>query len=134
MSKYKITERVIALVEQLISEGYEGEASLSSAYCTGTGEILGAALSVQLTGFCKESLHIVESDDGQIVFVGRYEEEFREPEATVADIVAVAWSMYRSYKDRKYSMPEEFKGLFAKYGYLTTRTRVVEELIETDKP
>lgn len=134
MSGYKITERVIGLVEQLFAEGYEGEATLSFSYCSGTANIIGSAMSVQLTGFCKETLHLVEDSDGQIVFVGRYNEERRMPEATVADIVAVAWSMYRTYKASKYSRPSEFASLFEKHGYLTKQTRVVEELIEKDNP
>jgi hypothetical protein len=118
--EYKITEKVLSLVTDLIKAGYEGEATITNCYCTGTAAFLGDAFSVQLTGFCKESLHIVEDVScGEILFVGRYDLEARHMEPKIEDVIEMAWGMYRGYKTySSYSMPSEFKELFIEYGYL----------------
>ena len=131
MTTYKVTQRVIDLVEQLFQEGYTGAATFSNGYASGTKEVLGVSFSLQLTGFCKETLHLTEDSDGNIVFVGRYYEKRRDEDATVQDIVLIAWKMYKSYKTySSYSRPYEFDVLFEKYGYITKKTQIVESIIE----
>lgn len=131
MTTYKVTERVLSLVEQLSQEGYTGEATFSNRYSLGAKEVLGVSFSLQLTGFCKETLHLTEDSDGNIVFVGRYCEERRDPDASVQDIVRIAWKKYQSYKIySSYSRPYEFDVLFEKYGYITKKTQIVESIIE----
>lgn len=131
MTTYKVTQRVIDLVEQLFQEGYTGEATFSNGYASGTEEVLGVSFSLQLTGFCKETLHLTEDNDGNIVFVGRYCEERRDPDASVQDVVRIAWKMYKSYKAYSiYGRPYEFDVLFEKYGYITKKTQIVESIIE----
>lgn len=116
---YKITQKVTELVESLFEEGYVGEVSVTNSYCTGTKSVLGESFSVMLSGFCKESLHLVEDiESGEIVFVGRYEQEGSIPEPAVEDIVHIAWEMFDTYEDCGYSLPEEFRSLFLKYDYL----------------
>lgn len=120
---FKITEKVTTLVEELFKEGYQGDCEFTNSYCTGTYEVLGDAYSLKLSGFCKESLHVVENTEtGEIYFVGRYSTEAVKAEPTVEDIVSIAWIVYKCYNDRGYSMPSEFKDLFVKYGYLTKKT------------
>lgn len=128
---FKITERVIKLVEDLIKAGYDGEAVLTNSYCTGTFSFLGEVLSVQLNGFCKETMQIVEdTDTEEILFVGRYDLELRHPDPTVETVVEIAWSMYKDYKQYKnWSMPEEFKSLFLKYGYLKEK-KITKTVLE----
>lgn len=117
--KYKITERVVHLVQDLYAAGYEGEAALTNNYCTGTAEFFGEMFSIQLTGFCKETLHIAEdTETGSITCVGRYSLELEKSEIAVPDIVQVAWDIYKSYKDSGYSMPYEFKEMFVRAGYI----------------
>lgn len=126
---YKISEKVINLVQALIDEGYTGEALITNSYCSGTGNVLGKSLSVQLSGFCKENLYVVERDE-EMVLVGRYATEDIGVDFTVEDIVNIAWSMYKDYKDSGYSRPSEFEDLFKKYGYLQEKT--VKKLVEKD--
>lgn len=117
---YKITQKCLDLVEQLINEGYRGTVEITKSYCTGTHEVLGDALSIQLSGYCKESLHIVEdTETSELLFVGRYSIEWVTP--AVEGIVESAWGFYKSYKGSGYSMPYEFEDLFKKYGYLTKK-------------
>ena len=118
--KYKITERVTQLVQDLFDAGYEGEATLTNSYCTGTASFFEQGqLSVQLTGFCKECLYIVEdTESGDITCIGRYSLELEKREVGVPDIVECAWDMYKSYKDSGYSMPSEFKEMFIRSGYI----------------
>lgn len=129
--EYKITQKVTDLVAELIKSGYEGEATLTNSYCTGTSAFLGDAFSIQLTGFCKESLYVVEDiDNGEILFIGRYDLEARYMNPAVEDIVDIAWGMYRSYKEYKnWGMPSEFRGLFIYYGKLKEKkiTKTVYE-------
>lgn len=128
---YRVTQRVVDLVIALKKAGYRGTASISSSAASGAAEVLQGSFHVALSGFCKETLHIAESAAGEIVFVGRYSLERSDTEATVDDIVSHAWSMYRAYKDRGYSMPDEFRDLFEAKGYIQKRTRTVEEWVET---
>lgn len=131
---YKITEKVTTLVENLIKEGYDGEATLTNSYCTGTAGFLGDSLSVQLNGFCKETMQIVEdTETGEVVFVGRYDLELRHSDPTVETVVELAWNMYKDYKEYKnWSMPSEFKNLFLKYGYLTEK-KITKTVLEERK-
>ena len=39
---YKITQKVLDLVDALFSEGYEGECTITNVYCTGMAEVLAA--------------------------------------------------------------------------------------------
>ena len=121
--EYKITEKVLNLVEQLIADGYSGIVELTKAYASGTKEYLGQSLSVQLSGFCKEHLYIVECigegyGNGCVMFVGRYDELGLAEEPNVETVVDIAWHKYKTYKDRGYGLPSEFESLFVKYGYL----------------
>ena len=116
---YKVTQKVLDLVEDLFKQGYQGEATLTTSYASGTRNVLGDTLSVQLSGFCKETLHLVEDlddPDNDVFCVGRYGEEGYAD--SVERIVGLAWSMYKAYKQSGYSMPHEFEELFKKYGYL----------------
>lgn len=124
MSKYQITPRVLQLVTDLFNEGYQGTSEITKSYCTGTKEVLGDAGSVQITGFCKESLHIVEDvETNEIVLVGRYEEEDRSKEGyTVEDIVRKAYYFFQVYQPRGYGEPLEFQKLFEKYGLVKVKT------------
>lgn len=131
---YKITPKVIALVEQLFAEGYTGKATLTSSYPTGAGEVLGNALSVELTGFCKESLYLVEDTDaGVVLFVGRYRLEGAHEDPTTQSIVDLAWSMYETHFTRGYGRPDEFEKPFIHHGYLEERVRTLTELIEVGR-
>lgn len=124
---FKVTTRVMELVEQLIQEGYEGDATITNDYCTGTKEVLGNAISVQLSGFSKECLYLVEdTETGDIVAVGRYNLEYREPEYSVQAIVAKAYEFYQYSKDRGYRLPDAFKNLFVKYGHIVKKTKTTE--------
>lgn len=129
--EYKVTQKVTDLVAELIKAGYEGEATLTNSYCTGTSAFLGDTFSIQLTGFCKECLYVVEdTDNGEILFVGRYDLEARHMNPTVEDIVEIAWGMYRSYKSYSgYCMPEQFRELFIEHGKLKEKkiTKTVYE-------
>ena len=116
---YKITQKVIDLVEELFAEGYEGTAEITNSYCTGTKGVLGESVSVVLYGFCKETLHLVgDTDTNEVLFVGRYSEEYRSKTPAVGDIVKIAWEMQESYGGEGHSMPSEFEKLFLKYGYM----------------
>lgn len=120
---YKVTQKVLDLVEELFKDGYGGEAVFTNSGCNGTLDFLDGAFAMQLSGFCKETLHLVEdTDTGCVVAIGRYDIE-REDVKTVEDIVDVAWSMYCCYEDSGYAMPSEFLDLFKKYGYIKERTR-----------
>ena len=130
MSEFKVTQRVIDLVQDLFRAGYEGTAELTSCGCSGTEAVLHGAFAMQLSGFCKESLHITEHEDGRIFFVGRYNLEFDDESPTVDDIVSCAWNKYLTYKGRGYSMPDEFKALFISKGYIKEVTRTVTEWVE----
>ena len=111
---YKITQKVIDLIEELFAEGYEGTAEITNYSCTGTKGVLGESVSVMLYGFCKETLHLAEdTETNEVLFVGRYSEEYRSKTPAVEDIVKIAWEMREGY-----SMPSEFEKLFLKYGYM----------------
>jgi len=125
---YKITENVLKLVQDLIDEGYSGTVEITKSYASGTKDILGDSISVQLSGFCKESLYLVEdTETEELVLVGRYNHEGAYSCPDVALIVAKAWEFYKAYKPRGYTMPFEFQSLFVKYGYLKAKTVEVYE-------
>lgn len=133
--EYKITEKVLNLVECLFSEGYSGVVEITKSYATGTKEHLSDSLSVQLSGFCKEQLYIVECvgegyGNGCIMFVGRYNELGLAESPNVGTVVELAWNKYKIYKDRGYGLPTEFEKLFLKYGYLKKKTVEVYEEIQ----
>ena len=95
---YKITQKVLDLVEELFAEGYEGTTEITNSYCTGTKGVLGESVSVMLYGFCKETLHLVEdTDTNEVLFVGRYSEEYRSKTPSVEDIVKIAREMQEFY-------------------------------------
>lgn len=128
---YKITERVTTLIEDLINAGYEGEATITNSYCTGTASFFDQAISVQLTGFCKECLYIAEDvDTHEIVCVGRYSLELQREEVGVPDIVQLAWDMYKTYKEySNYGIPSEFQELFLNSGYLKQK-KITKTVLE----
>lgn len=127
--KFEVSRRVVRLAESLIAEGFGGTVVLTNSYATGTKKLLNGQFSLRLSGFCKESLYIVEDPtDGEIGFFGRYalHSWYRNP--TVESIVDLAWNVYLSYKSLGYTRPVEFEKLFIKYGYLTEKTiKVLEE-------
>lgn len=49
---YKITGRVIQLVQDLYDAGYEGEATLTNSYCTGTADYLEQGYDVSWNRAC----------------------------------------------------------------------------------
>lgn len=126
---YKITENVLQLVQDLKDEGYSGTVEITNSYASGTKEVLGDVISVQLSGFCKESLYLIEdTDSNELVLVGRYVQEgsYTYP-VGVELIVSKAWEFYKAYRPRGYIMPYEFQSLFVKYGYLKAKTAEVYE-------
>lgn len=128
---YKITRKVLDLVENLIRAGYRGEVKITDSYPTGTWTVLEGAVVIELSGFCKESLYIVEDLlIGTVCFVGRYSLEDSYEDPTVEDIIRTAWNMYTSYESRGYGLPYEFEDLFIQHGYLKkvteTKTRYVK--------
>lgn len=51
----------------------------------------------------------------------------------VSDIVDIAWSMYKTYKEySNYVMPDEFKSLFISNGYLKEK-KVTKTILEEVK-
>lgn len=122
----KVTERLIAFIEQLIEDGYDGEISITKSRASGAAQILGDAIAIELKGFCKETVQIV--DDGEYcIVIGRYSEELRTDELTTEKITEIAWRKYKTYKERGYSRPSEFEALFIKFGYLSEKTKIVLE-------
>lgn len=126
---YKLTTKVLDLVEQLIEEGYSGEATLSRYGCSGTQAIMdenGCKLWIELTGFAKETLNLAENlETGEIVAVGRY--SYEGEVETVEDIVRMSWYMFTSYESSGYSIPSEFESLYEKYGFIQTEEVVVKK-------
>lgn len=126
---YKLTTKVLDLVERLIKEGYGGEATLSRCGCTGTQEVMSendCGLWVELTGFAKETLNLVEDlETGKIVAVGRYSHEGTVE--TVEDVVRKSWEMYDVYEWKGYSMPLEFESLYEKYSFIQKEEVVVKK-------
>lgn len=128
---YQVTQQILDLVKNLFDQGYEGEAQLTNCYPSGAEAILGESLSVQLSGFCKESLYLVEDTNlDTILAVGRYGEEGHYGALNVSDVVYIAWRFYKEYKYQGYDIPHEFADLFKKYGYLKGETKTV--LVEVD--
>lgn len=128
---YKITEKVTDLVQDLIDAGYEGDVTMTNSYCIGTASFFQQAVTVQLTGFCKECLYLAENTEtGEIACVGRYSLELEKAEVSVPDIVQLAWDMYKTYKEySNWSLPSEFKELFIKSGYLKEK-KVTKTVLE----
>lgn len=125
---FKITQRCIDLVSALIEAGYKGEIKITNGYATGTKEILGTAPSIQLSGFCKESMYLVEDMNIESLYlVGRYKIQLVQTDISVDEIAHVAWMTYQSYKSRDYKRPTEWDALFVKLGYLKEVTRVTLE-------
>ncbi len=131
MKQYRITERVLKLAEDLIDQGYAGTIEVTRSYPSGAGEVLDGCTSLQLHGFCKESLFICESAEGNLVFVGRYDKRFEGPEGDAGDIVRLAWHSYQAYRPRGYGLPSEFVEPFVSHGWIKKQTRTVEEYVES---
>jgi len=126
---YKVTQKVVDLVEELIGSGYTGSVQFTNSYPTGAAEILSGSYSLELSGFCKETLYVTEDmETGKLVFIGRYSQEHIYP--TVDGIVELAWSKYEHYKDRGYSRPCEFEDLFKNFGYLIQREIPAKTILE----
>ena len=129
--EYKITQKILDLVEALFKEGYTGTAEITNSYPTGTAKVLGGSFSVELSGFSKETLFLTSPLNTQdVVFVGRYDHEGLYIDPTVEDVVFCAWHKYKVHKERGFSLPSEFEELFKKYGYL--KKKVVEVYEEQD--
>jgi hypothetical protein len=47
----------------------------------------------------------------------------------VKDIVRIAFSMFYDYKDRGYSLPQEFRDLLIKYEYMEVKTETVTKVV-----
>lgn len=115
---FKVTEKVLRLVDELYEEGYSGECVYSTPGYSGALEILQNTRALSLSGFCKETLHLVENlATNEIVAVGRYSVEDSDVES-VKDIARISWDMYLFYENSGYSMPSEFIELFKKYDYI----------------
>ncbi len=131
--KYIITPAVIELVEALYNEGYEGTAELTRSYPSGIADELDGCFSIQLSGFCKETLHlVVNAETNEMCAFGRYSIEERWPVGeypVVKDIVRIAFSMFYDYKDRGYSLPHEFRDLLIKYEYMEVKTETVTKVV-----
>jgi len=128
--KYRITQKVIDLVQALYDEGYAGEVNITPCMYSGAKETLGDSLCVVLQGFSKEVLHIVENEAGNILLVGRYSPEGEAENFEVRHIVSIAWGYYKHYSVRGYSRPDVFEELFKKYGYI--EEKVVTQIVEKD--
>lgn len=117
---YKLTTKVLELVEQLIEEGYGGNATLSRYGYTGTRKVMsenGCKLWVELSGFAKETLNLAEYlETGEIVAVGRY--SYKGTVETVEDVVRKSWELYNYHEYKGYSMPSEFESLYEKCGFI----------------
>ena len=117
---YKLTTKVIDLVEKLRDEGYCGSIELTSCGCSGTQAVMDendCKLWIELTGFAKETLNLAENlETREIVAVGRYSYEGEVD--TVEDIVRMSWYMFTSYESSGYSIPSEFESLYEKYGFI----------------
>lgn len=126
---YKLTTKVLGLVEQLIEEGYSGDATLSRCGCSGTQSVMdenGCKTWIELSGFAKETLNLVEDlETGEIVAVGRY--SYEGTVDTVEDIVRMSWDMFTCYEGSGYSMPSEFESLYEKYGFIKKEEVVVKK-------
>lgn len=126
---YKLTTKVLDLVEQLYAEGYGGNATLCRYGCTGTQEEMsdnGCTLWIELSGFAKETLNLAENlETGEIVAIGRY--SYEGTVETVEDIVRKSWEMFGYHEGKGYSMPSEFESLFEKYGFIQKEEVVVKK-------
>lgn len=130
---YEITPKIVALLKELKAAGYTGSMEITAGMTSGTTHVLQGALCVQLAGFCKECLHLVEdTETGNVVAIGRYAIEDEYTDLTVPEIVSIAWRMYKDYKNSGYLMPGEFKKLFTEYGYITEKTVIKTVIVEKD--
>ena len=86
-------------------------------------------MALELSGFCKESLYLVQDTHNRIVAFGRYswECEWDAGYIVVRDIVKIAFDMFDTYESRGYGLPGEFRELFIKYDF------VEEQVVRTWK-
>ena len=129
----KITTRLMEVVTQLIRDGYQGEVKITNTGYRGTANILQGAFALELTGFCKETLYLVDDEETQhFIFIGRYSAEgiYAYELVDTEYLTRIAWSFYKIYKGRGYSRPTEWEDLFEKFGLITkrgvTRTEIEE--------
>ena len=130
MSKYHITNRTVELVQELKKRGYSGQATITNRYPTGAKAIMGDDFSIELTGFCKESMYLCEEKDScNFIMVGRYDLEFdlrpTDGRSKIDLLIEQAWRKYKTYKPRGYSMPCEWEEVFKKTGYITVEMQPV---------
>lgn len=127
---YKLTTKVIDLVEKLRDEGYCGMIELVNCGCSGTQSVMdenGCRTWIELSGFSKETLNLAEDlETGEIVAVGRYGHEGTV--STVEDIVRKSWEMFECHEWKGYSMPYEFEYLYEKYGLIEVEEVVVKQV------
>lgn len=122
---YKITPKILNLIEALLDEGYAGEALIikKAQFMGNVGEV--PYPFIKLSGFCKDTMYIAENSAGEIVVIGRYNTEIQNSLVTVADIVDLAWDVYKRHVSRGYEYPHEFTELFIKHHYL------IKQMVET---
>lgn len=125
-----IGQKLVALACDLVERGYTGDISFNNVYPTGISAYFQNTMdpfSLCFSGFCKETLYLTESPEGEISAYGRYSLLGKYDELTWQDVTKMAWSMYQKYKDRSYGCPPQFEGLFLHLGYLK---KVTKEVIE----
>ena len=131
--KYIINPVILDLVTALYDEGYDGVATLCNTYPSGVAHELAGCFSIQLTGFCKENLYLVITADTKHMHAfGRYQRADLWAEGdypTVEAIVDIAYRTFVRYESRGYELPQEFKALFIKYGYIEEKTELVTTLV-----
>ena len=131
----KITTRLMEVVTQLIRDGYQGEVKITNTGCSGTADILQGAFALELTGFCKETLYLVDDEETQrFIFIGRYSAEgiYAYEQVDTEYLTRIAWSFYKIYKGRGYSRPTEWENLFEKFGLITKKEVTRTEIEEAD--
>lgn len=118
---YKVTQKVLDIVDALYDLGYNGKCAYTNSFAAGTRDALGNSFVLELSGFCKESLHLTEDQEtGEIVAVGRYHMEGTVDSAE--EVVRLAYRFYQKYKQREYSMPQEFVNAFIRLGLIVEKT------------
>lgn len=122
-----VGHRCLKLAQELMCEGFAGEIKLVNSYPTGAKEFLQDSVSMAISGFSKDGMkYFVEEEDGDMIQVGRYRAECRNPDFfTVEDLVEDAWDCYRRDKDRGFQLPHEWVPLFLKHGYLKKEVQTV---------
>jgi hypothetical protein len=75
---------------------------------------------------------VIAADTKTMHAFGRYQRADLWAEGdypTVEDIVDIAYRTFVRYESRGYELPQEFKALFIKYGYIEEKTELVTTLV-----